>query len=191
VYSYANSIALPEYPRSDCVVTLLKSQRGIVGKVFSSFGAELPHTHFLRVYGSRATIIDNYLYDERGVKSVLHKPLIVQQGCTPGNYAPPLRLITWAARAALGTRDRLFFEIHEAGRKLLGIVPHAFCFDTHEHTLASVRSAADFVQAIRTSQASLVNAREGAMTVAACEAGTISFLEQRPVAIEEVMGDIL
>lgn len=191
VQSYANNIAIPQYPCADCTVSVFRSRRGIISKIMASFGAELPHTHFLRVFGSMGTIWDNYLYDERGVRKVLHKPLLRQQDIIPRNYAFPLRALTQLARTALGTRDRTYVEINETLRGLLHITPHAFPLDTHEHTLASVRLTADFIRAIRTGQTSSVNAREGAMTVAASEAGTRAFLERRAVRISEVVEGML
>jgi len=44
---------------NDMVVSLLKFQSGMIGKVSSNFGCVLPHFHSLQIYGTNATFINS------------------------------------------------------------------------------------------------------------------------------------
>lgn len=158
VFSYANHISFKDWPGEDCVMTLIKFNDGCIGKILTTFGCRRPMGHPIRVYGTKGTLVDNMLFEDRGLKKLI--------------YDPPLdkreRLISWALN---NVADRY----------------EQYPFSLYEHELACINSIRNFFESIQKGTKPLIDVYEGAQTVAVCVAGGMSYQKKKPVEITKEM----
>lgn len=64
VAAYGNDIASrgTEFRYNDMVVSILKFESGLIGKVAANMGCVFPHFHTLNIYGTRATFVNGLEY---------------------------------------------------------------------------------------------------------------------------------
>ncbi len=63
VFAYANHKMLEGWPIDDCVVSVLKFPKDVIGKVFTSIGCKRKYTMRTVIYGSKGTIITDNTSD--------------------------------------------------------------------------------------------------------------------------------
>lgn len=180
VAAFANNIAFPAYPESDCNVLLMRFQSGCIGKVVTAFGAKRPQDHSVRVYGDKASIDNNLLFDEGGVRRVLHRPMLFKWETFERRGQPLWRRILRFLRF---TQQNLGPVLHS---RLDDLARWAFPptaeysvqglpMRTYEHQVACIRAVRNFVDAVRGNRAFICDAVESARTVATSLAGVAAY----------------
>jgi len=158
IFCYANHIAFKEWPGDDCIMTIIKFNDGCIGKILTAFGCKRPLGHPIRIYGTKGTIVDNLMFEEERLKTLIYEPPLNKRK----------KLVSWCL-------------------KTFGNNYQQYPFSLYEHRLACMNSIRDFVDAVRKGNKPLVDVYEGAKTVALCVAGIESYSINRPVKITKDM----
>lgn len=62
VFSYGNNISTQDtnFKYDDCIVSIIKFKNGCIGKSVTTLCSIMPHFHALKVFGTKATFVNNY-----------------------------------------------------------------------------------------------------------------------------------
>ena len=191
VTAFSNHLAFPAYPDADCTVLLMRFASGRIGKVVTAFGAGRPQDHSLRIYGDKATIENSYLMTrERGVVQVLHRPHVWQPERFQRKHSGKPLWRRLAAFTYLTSHNvgpylaHLFSELVRRTAPANGeYALQGYPLRTYEHSLACIRTLADFVHAIRTGGSPQCDVIESAKTVATCLAGVEAYRTGKVVSV--------
>jgi predicted dehydrogenase len=180
VSGFANHMAFPDYPESDCNVILIRFRSGRIAKVVTAFGAKRPQDHSIRIYADQSSVDNNVLLDHDGLRRVIHSPMLVKWDLFERRGRP---LVNRAARFAASSLRNVGPVIHSAiNRAAWSVLPtsgdyavQGLPMRTYEHQLGCVRAIRNFVDAIHSGATPECNVYEAARAVAICLAGVEAY----------------
>lgn len=155
VFAYGNHIGWPEYPGVDSVMALFRFSNGAIGKMTIIISCRRPVYHPLVVMGTDGTLVNGTLYDENGMKRVVHLP--------NSNLRRSRRLI---GRITSKCYDMIQYP-----------------FDHNEHDLACEALIDQFLDCVLYDRSVPITVEESARVIKICLAVIESYRKGKPMQI--------